>query len=74
MQASVAISYFHRKIGPIVYYTFPEEMLIDEAHDLDTNQYCARVTLADSDLVTLRADLAVVGFRQYEGKLPSSPQ
>ncbi|MHA1672802.1 MAG: hypothetical protein ACTSYI_04185 [Promethearchaeota archaeon] len=30
MQAAVAISYFHRKIGPIVYYTFPEENLVDE--------------------------------------------
>ena len=30
MQAAVAISYFHRKIGPIVYYTFPEEILVDE--------------------------------------------
>ncbi len=30
MQAAVAISYFHRKIGPIVYYTFPEEILVEE--------------------------------------------
>lgn len=30
MQASVAISYFHRKIGPIVYYCFPEDILTEE--------------------------------------------
>ncbi|MCF2138896.1 MAG: hypothetical protein K9W44_02415 [Candidatus Lokiarchaeota archaeon] len=30
MQASVAISYFHRKIGPIVFYAFPEEILTEE--------------------------------------------
>ncbi len=29
MQASVAISYFHRKIGPMVYYSFPE-LVLDE--------------------------------------------
>ena len=30
MQASVAISYFHRKIGPIVYYSFPEDILTED--------------------------------------------
>lgn len=30
MQASVAISYFHRKIGPIVYYSYPEDILIED--------------------------------------------
>ncbi len=30
MQMAVAISYFHRKIGPIVWYSYPEETLSEE--------------------------------------------
>ncbi len=30
MQMAVAISYFHRKIGPLVWYSYPEEALNDE--------------------------------------------
>ena len=30
MQMAVAISYFHRKIGPIVWHSYPEEALTDE--------------------------------------------
>ncbi len=30
MQATVAISYFHRKIGPMVYYSYPENSLKEE--------------------------------------------
>jgi hypothetical protein len=30
MHAAIAISYFHRKIGPMVYYSYPEEALKEE--------------------------------------------
>ena len=30
MKAAVAISYFHRKIGPMVFYSYPEDMLLSE--------------------------------------------
>ncbi len=43
---------------------------IDEAHDLDTNQYCARIALGGYDIERLYADLAAEEFRQYEGELP----
>jgi len=47
---------------------------IDEAHDLDTNQYCARVALVDSNLGALHAELADEGFRSYDGELPPPPR
>jgi len=46
---------------------------IDEAHNLDTNQYCARVALAGSDIEALHADLTAAGFRPYVGELPPPP-
>ena len=30
MKAAVAICYFHRKIGPMVFYLYPEEGLLEE--------------------------------------------
>jgi hypothetical protein len=30
MRAAVTVSYFHRKIGPMVYYTYPEDALSEE--------------------------------------------